>query len=64
MERRCRACGSTALAAVSMSHGDREPPRPIQVRRLLGFGLLNAAMGQRLAHELPAVVPGVRVHHG
>jgi hypothetical protein len=64
MDPRCPGCGSTALTPVSMSHGDREPSRPIQVRRVLGFGLLNAAMGQRLAHELPAVVPGVRVHHG
>jgi hypothetical protein len=61
MESRCRACGSTSLATVVMAHGDRDPsPRGIQVRRLLGFGVLDAPLGRRLANELPAAAPRAR----
>ena len=62
METRCRACGSTSMTTVVMARGDRDPsPRGIQVRRLLGFGVLDAALGQRLANELPDAVPRARV---
>lgn len=65
MEERCPGCESVALSTVYMSHGDRTSwSRPIQIRRMLGFGLLNAAIGQRLADEIPAAVPGARLHHG
>lgn len=65
MEDRCPSCESAALAAVTMSHGDRVPSSgSFQIRRMLGFGLLNAAIGQRLADELPAAVPGARAYHG
>jgi hypothetical protein len=62
MEDRCSRCGSVALAAVAMAHGDRDPsPRGIEIRRVLGFGLLDAALGQRLADELPAAAPRSRL---
>lgn len=62
MESRCRACGSASLVPVVMAGGDRDPsPRGIQVRRLLGFGVLDAALGQRLANELPGAAPRARV---
>jgi hypothetical protein len=63
MEECCGRCGSTALAPVSMAHGDRDPaPRAVGIRGVLGFGLLDAALGSRLADELPAVAPRFRVH--
>jgi hypothetical protein len=62
MEDRCQGCGSTALAAVAMARGDRDPsPRGIEIRRVLGFGLLDAALGKRLADELPSAAPRPRV---
>jgi hypothetical protein len=45
-----------------MARGDRDPaPRAIEIRRILGFGLLDAALGQRLADELPGAAPRSRV---
>jgi hypothetical protein len=62
MEDRCASCGSVALAAVAMAHGDRDPtPRGIEIRRVLGFGLLDAALGRRLGAELPGAAPRSRV---
>jgi hypothetical protein len=63
MEAGCENCGCTTLTAVTMSHGDREPSSPLELRRLLGFGLLNAATGRRLADQFPAMVPAGRSFH-
>jgi hypothetical protein len=62
MEDGCGRCGSTALTPVSMAQGDRDPaPRAVGIRGVLGFGLLDAALGRRLADELPAVAPRFRI---
>jgi hypothetical protein len=62
MEGRCARCGSLALTAVAMAHGDRDPsPRGIEIRRVLGFGLLDAALGRRLGDEIPAAAPKSRL---